>query len=166
MRKANLERLLARRPEGIFLSPFEQGEIGPDLFRKACEFGLDGPCLEASRPTLSERQVKALDQGEEPQASGLRPGQGSTIGSPRLLRYGCEWQRGTRTAETALPPKPDIKSRTVMSALGQRQKSDTDPLLNNLLTLGASPRHDRCVDGDAMTRQDWLLALRTFIVSI
>ena len=42
MRKTNLARLLARRPEGIFLSPFEQGEIGPDLFRKACEFGLEG----------------------------------------------------------------------------------------------------------------------------
>jgi hypothetical protein len=36
--------------------------------------------------------------------------------------------------------------------------------INNLLTLGASPRHDNCVDGDAMTRQDWLLALRTFVV--
>jgi bifunctional non-homologous end joining protein LigD len=32
MRKANLVRLLARRPDGIFLSDFEQGEIGPDLF--------------------------------------------------------------------------------------------------------------------------------------
>ena len=42
MRKANLERLLARRPDGIFVAPFEQGEIGPDLFRKACEFGLEG----------------------------------------------------------------------------------------------------------------------------
>ena len=42
MRKANLAKLLARRPEGIFISPFEQGEIGPDLFRKACEFGLEG----------------------------------------------------------------------------------------------------------------------------
>ena len=42
MRKANLARLLARRPDGIFVSPFEQGEIGPDLFRKACEFGLEG----------------------------------------------------------------------------------------------------------------------------
>ena len=42
MRKANLARLLARRPEGIFVNPFEQGEIGPDLFRKACEFGLEG----------------------------------------------------------------------------------------------------------------------------
>jgi bifunctional non-homologous end joining protein LigD len=42
MRKANLARLLARRSEGIFVAPFEQGEIGPDLFRKACEFGLEG----------------------------------------------------------------------------------------------------------------------------
>jgi bifunctional non-homologous end joining protein LigD len=42
MRKANLARLLARRTEGIFVAPFEQGEIGPDLFRKACEFGLEG----------------------------------------------------------------------------------------------------------------------------
>jgi bifunctional non-homologous end joining protein LigD len=42
MRKTNLARLLARRPDGIFGSDFEQGEIGPDLFRKACEFGLEG----------------------------------------------------------------------------------------------------------------------------
>jgi bifunctional non-homologous end joining protein LigD len=42
MRKANLARLLARRADGIFMSEFEQGEIGPDLFRKACEFGLEG----------------------------------------------------------------------------------------------------------------------------
>ena len=37
-----MARLLARRPDGIFIAPFEQGEIGPDLFRKACEFGLEG----------------------------------------------------------------------------------------------------------------------------
>jgi hypothetical protein len=42
MRKANLARLLARRPDGIFVSDFEQGEIGPDLFRKVCEFGFEG----------------------------------------------------------------------------------------------------------------------------
>jgi bifunctional non-homologous end joining protein LigD len=42
MRKANLARLLARRPEGIFIAPFEQGEIGPDLFRAACNMGLEG----------------------------------------------------------------------------------------------------------------------------
>src|SRR4051812_27717328 len=42
MRKTKLERLLARRPEGIFVSPFERGEIGPDLFQAACRFGLEG----------------------------------------------------------------------------------------------------------------------------
>jgi ATP-dependent DNA ligase len=42
MRKANLARLLARRTDGIFVAPFEQGEIGPDLFREACKFGLEG----------------------------------------------------------------------------------------------------------------------------
>jgi ATP-dependent DNA ligase len=42
MPKANLERLLARRPEGIFINPFERGEIGPDLFRAACNMGLEG----------------------------------------------------------------------------------------------------------------------------
>jgi bifunctional non-homologous end joining protein LigD len=42
MRKANLERLLARRPEGIFINPFERGEIGPELYRAACKMGLEG----------------------------------------------------------------------------------------------------------------------------
>jgi bifunctional non-homologous end joining protein LigD len=42
LRKTNLARLLARRPEGIFVAPFEQGEIGPDLFRAACNMGLEG----------------------------------------------------------------------------------------------------------------------------
>ena len=42
MRKASLSRLLARRADGIFLSDFEQTEIGPDLFRHACLMGLEG----------------------------------------------------------------------------------------------------------------------------
>ncbi|WIW44624.1 RNA ligase family protein [Bradyrhizobium sp. 62B] len=42
MRKASLERLLARRPEGVFVNPFERGELGPDLFRAACNIGLEG----------------------------------------------------------------------------------------------------------------------------
>ena len=42
MRKTNLDRLLARRPEGIFINPLEHGEIGPDLFRAACRMGLEG----------------------------------------------------------------------------------------------------------------------------
>jgi bifunctional non-homologous end joining protein LigD len=31
MRKTNLSRLFERRVDGIFLSDFEQGEIGPDF---------------------------------------------------------------------------------------------------------------------------------------
>lgn len=42
LRKTNLARLLARRPDSIFVSDFERGEIGPDLFRAACNFGLEG----------------------------------------------------------------------------------------------------------------------------
>jgi bifunctional non-homologous end joining protein LigD len=42
VRKSKPEGLLARRPEGIFVNPFERGEIGPDLFRVACDMGLEG----------------------------------------------------------------------------------------------------------------------------
>ena len=30
------------RRHGIFAAPFEQGEIGPELFRAACGMGLEG----------------------------------------------------------------------------------------------------------------------------
>ncbi len=43
LRKNNLARLLARRPTA-FAGEFEQGEIGPDLFRHACESGLRAWC--------------------------------------------------------------------------------------------------------------------------
>jgi bifunctional non-homologous end joining protein LigD len=46
MRKTNLARLLRGRPDGMFIAPFEQGEIGPDLFREACKFGLEGLGIE------------------------------------------------------------------------------------------------------------------------
>jgi hypothetical protein len=39
MRKASLAVLLRGRPDGIFVVPFEQGEIGPELFRAACRMG-------------------------------------------------------------------------------------------------------------------------------
>jgi len=69
MRKASLSRLLARRVDRIFLSDFEQGEIGPDLFRHACLMGLEG--LEAPREPISRRPVAALGQDQEPGASGV-----------------------------------------------------------------------------------------------
>lgn len=42
MRKANLARLLRGRPDGMFVAPFETGEIGPGLFGAACRMGLEG----------------------------------------------------------------------------------------------------------------------------
>ena len=47
MRKANLARLLRGRPEGIFINPFEQGEIGPDLFLKSLRVWAGRSCLQA-----------------------------------------------------------------------------------------------------------------------
>lgn len=38
MRKTNLAWLLVRRPDGIFVAPFERGEIGPDLFMTGHDF--------------------------------------------------------------------------------------------------------------------------------
>jgi hypothetical protein len=39
LRKTNLARILARRVDGIHVAPFEQGEIGPDLFAAVCRMG-------------------------------------------------------------------------------------------------------------------------------
>lgn len=42
LRKTNLARLLARHADAIHLAPFERGEIGPDLFKAACNMMLEG----------------------------------------------------------------------------------------------------------------------------
>ena len=55
MRKTNLDRLLARRPDGIFVALFEQGEIGPERFRAACDMGLEG--------LVSKRRDRAYQGG-------------------------------------------------------------------------------------------------------
>jgi hypothetical protein len=70
MRKASIEKLLHRRPDGIFTGSFEQGEIGPELFRKACEFGLEGWSQSAPIAPLSRRPIERPGQGEEPRAPG------------------------------------------------------------------------------------------------
>ena len=63
MRKTNL---LARRVDGIFLSDFEQGEIGPDLFRHACLLGLEGMVSKHRESTYrggrSPRWIKVKNQ--------------------------------------------------------------------------------------------------------
>jgi ATP-dependent DNA ligase len=58
MRKTNLARLLARRPDGIFVSDFVQVEIGPELFRKAREFGL--------KDLVSKHRDRAYRAGTSP----------------------------------------------------------------------------------------------------
>ena len=45
--------------EPISPSDFEQGEIGPDLFRKACEFGLEGRCRSAATGVASTITINA-----------------------------------------------------------------------------------------------------------
>jgi ATP-dependent DNA ligase len=60
MRKANLARLLARRADGIFVAPFEQGELGPDLFRQAYKFGLEGMVSKRR----DSRPIARLDQSQ------------------------------------------------------------------------------------------------------
>ena len=70
LRKTNLARLLARRPDGIFFAPFERGEIGPDPFRKACEFDLEGLVSKrADRPYRAGRSpdwVKMKNRKHQP----------------------------------------------------------------------------------------------------
>lgn len=67
MRKAKLERLLRGRPDGIFVNPFERGEIGPGLFRAACAHGLEGLVSKRSdRPYLGGRSkdwIKVKNRG-------------------------------------------------------------------------------------------------------
>jgi len=81
MRKTNLARLLRGRPDGMFVAPFEAGEIGPDLFRAACRMGPEG--------LVSKRRVRRYSNGrstdwikvEEPDASGHVAGD-SRYGQP------------------------------------------------------------------------------------
>ena len=54
------------RVDGIFLSEFEEGEIGPDLFRHACLMGLEGIVSKhresAYRGGRSDRSVKVTNR--------------------------------------------------------------------------------------------------------
>ena len=79
-RKTNLARLLARRLAGIFVATFEQGEIGPDLFRAACDMGLEGMVSKrADRPYRAGRskdwvKVKNRKHPAYRRVAILRPG--------------------------------------------------------------------------------------------
>ncbi|MGY3469967.1 ATP-dependent DNA ligase [Bradyrhizobium sp. LM6.11] len=69
LRKTNLQRLLAHRPDGITVALFERGEIGPKRFRAACRMGLEGLVSKyRDRPHRGERQ-KHWGEDQEPQPS-------------------------------------------------------------------------------------------------
>ena len=70
MRKTNLARLLTRRIDGIFLSYFERGEIGPGPVPPRLPDGARRFGLETLREHLSRR----------PGASSVRPCAGSVLG--------------------------------------------------------------------------------------
>ena len=42
LRKINLAWLFKRRIPGVFIAEYEEGEIGRDLFRVACNMGFEG----------------------------------------------------------------------------------------------------------------------------
>jgi len=59
MRRTNLDRLLARRPDGIFVAPFEQGARSDPscsarrvtwAWKGLCRNGVIGPIAAAARP--------------------------------------------------------------------------------------------------------------------
>jgi bifunctional non-homologous end joining protein LigD len=70
MRKTNPARLLARRRDGIFIAPLETGEIGPDLFWKACKFGFEGLVSKRRdshyRPGRSPSWIKVKNRAAHP----------------------------------------------------------------------------------------------------
>ena len=93
MRKTNLARLLARRPDDIFVAPFEAGEIGPDLFRATCEMGLVSK--RRDRPYQTGRskhwiQVTNRTSGDNTGDGGV-PADRSTIAGAAFEKGHCRW---------------------------------------------------------------------------
>jgi len=63
LRKTNLARLLARRPEDIFVS-----------VPASLQIRTRGPGVQAPRSSLPRRPIDRLDQGEEPKSPGAGKG--------------------------------------------------------------------------------------------
>ncbi len=80
MRKTNLARLLARRPDGIFVAPTEQGEIGPDLFRATCRLGFEG--LVSKR---RDRRSDGRSTGSRSRTEAIRDAEGQGLVCVNLI---------------------------------------------------------------------------------
>jgi hypothetical protein len=74
MRKASFAKLLHGRPNRIFLDSFEQGEIGPDLFRHARMWAWRD-WFQGATIGLIAAVGPRLGQGEKPNTTGDAAGQ-------------------------------------------------------------------------------------------
>jgi hypothetical protein len=72
MHKPNLARPLSRRTDGNFAAPYEQGEIGPELFEAACNqrAALGVSCFElgAKITILTSKALKSQCHTEKERA--------------------------------------------------------------------------------------------------
>jgi bifunctional non-homologous end joining protein LigD len=75
MRKSNLARLLSRPVNGIFVAEYEQGDIGQNLFRVACNMGLEGIVSKRLDRAYGTGKCKHWIKVKNP-APGLQQGQG------------------------------------------------------------------------------------------
>ena len=104
MRKASLARLLARRVDGIHLADFEQGEIGPDLFRHACLMGLEGIVSKRTDAPYRSGPSKTWLKSKNPASEAVRrereeewrwPGLHAIANNLLVLREGAFTKRTT-----------------------------------------------------------------------
>src|SRR5258706_3856270 len=79
MRKTNLAQLLRGRPQGIFAAPFEQGEIGPDLFDAACRMGLEGLVSKHRERAYRAGRCDHWIKVKKPRAPGVQARGGPTL---------------------------------------------------------------------------------------
>ena len=96
MRKTNLSRLLARHVDGIHLARFEEGEIGPELFRHACLMGLEGLVSKHRERAYRGGRCDHWVKGQEPETSSLQPRRRSVLRSARSARYSHSTKRRIR----------------------------------------------------------------------
>ncbi|SFN77871.1 hypothetical protein SAMN05216573_12153 [Bradyrhizobium sp. Rc3b] len=101
LRKTNLERLLARRLDGLTVAPFERGEIGPDLFLGSLPDGPRGLVSKhRDRPYRGGRQKHWISYLQPTRFCGYQRGSGFSKG-PRaaMVLYLNDGQRSLFTKE-------------------------------------------------------------------
>jgi hypothetical protein len=139
MRASGVRDLLARRPDGIFVAPFEQGEIEPDSIPGSLPDGARGAGVEAPRPSVSGWTVEVLGEDQEPGASGDGPGDGINLLEAARVLAAQQWLR-----VSYIPPKTYVFF-SLRVHLAQ--------LLHCLMETVACPMAP-CADADSLTPKE------------